>query len=451
MARNPVERSGGPTARPRAIEWLVRVTGAPALEAQQWRVLGLVSIATLFGQYDRAIFTLALPQIQAGLGIAEGEIGMLAALVRLGALPAFAIALAADRLGRRGVLIGTIVAYTLVTGLTMLAPDARSFVALQFVAGALTQAEVLVAIVVLCETLPAAHRGWGIGALFALQGVGVGLAALLLPLVGLDDDAWRGLYGVGLLPLLLVAWWRRGLPETDRFARWQRERVAAEADAPQLARGPLLALLRAYPGRLALLCGVIFLLAASGAAADFFGVKYLQEARGWKPGHITMLYLGGGAFGLAGALVAGRVGDRFGRKRTAVLFSLAVAVFPLLFYRSEGIGLAPIWVLMVFALLGQDTLLATYGAELFPTSHRTTAAGARMLVGTGAAALGLAAESLLYGWLGSHWSAISVLLCGLFAVPLVIAAAFPETAGRTLEEIAPERLHRVPRPEKEPA
>lgn len=60
-------------------------------------------------------------------------------------------------------------------------------------------------------------------------------------------------------------------------------------------------------------------------------------------------------------------------------------------------------------------------------------------------------KAVLYGWIGSHGSAISVLLCGLLAVPVVIAAVFPETAGRTLEELAPERPPRVPRPVKEPA
>lgn len=53
MAWIPVEQPGGATAGRRASEWLVRVTGAPALDAQQWRVVGLVSIGTLFGQYDR--------------------------------------------------------------------------------------------------------------------------------------------------------------------------------------------------------------------------------------------------------------------------------------------------------------------------------------------------------------------------------------------------------------
>jgi hypothetical protein len=51
----------------------------------------------------------------------------------------------------------------------------------------------------------------------------------------------------------------------------------------------------------------------------------------------------------------------------------------------------------------------------------------------------LALESLLYRALGSHWEAVSLMLAGALVAPLIVALAFPETAGRTLEEISPEQ------------
>lgn len=68
-------------------------------------------------------------------------------------------------------------------------------------------------------------------------------------------------------------------------------------------------------------------------------------------------------------------------------------------------------------------------------------AGIYRSASTAGGAPGRAVESLLYGWLGSHWSAVSVLLCLILLVPLAIRLGFPETARRTLEEIAPERAH----------
>src|SRR5512144_3200224 len=107
------------------VAWFIR--DPPPLTTRQWQVLGLISVAALFDQYDRALFALALPRIQLSLGIGEADVGWLGSIVRLGALPAFFATVAADRIGRRRVLLATIVGYTVCTAATALAPDARSF------------------------------------------------------------------------------------------------------------------------------------------------------------------------------------------------------------------------------------------------------------------------------------------------------------------------------------
>jgi putative MFS transporter len=366
---------------------------------------------------------------------------MLGAVVRLGALPALAITVLADRLGRRRTLLATVLGYTALTGATAAAPDTASFVALQTLATTFAQAEILLAVVVIAEELDDAHRGFGIGVFFALEALGVGLAAALLPLVDATPLGWRALYLVGLGPLLLLAWWRRSLPETRRFTVYADGLPRAPRSRRALV-APLRELWHAYPGRLAALLAAVACFAGGGAAADFMGPKYLQDAHGWSPTDVTKLFLVGGALGLCGSLVAGRASDRLGRRRLAVLFAGATPLFAMAFYNAEGWPMALAWIFLVFGALGWDTLLSAYAAELFPTSHRATAAGARLVTGSVFAVLGLAAESALYGILGSHWRAVSVLLVASLAVPCVVALAFPETAGRRLEEIAPERAQR---------
>ena len=76
--------------------------------------------------------------------------------------------------------------------------------------------------------------------------------------------------------------------------------------------------------------------------------------------------------------------------------------------------------------------------ELFPTSYRSTSSGARMILGTLGGVLGLYVESILFGIFGSHWTAISIMVVFALAGPLIVLAFFPETSGRTLEEISPE-------------
>lgn len=421
--------------RPRWLRVAPFLGTPPALTARQWRVLGLVSIATLFDQYDRALFALALPKIQASLAIAEADVGYLASIVRLGSLPAFLAAVAADRLGRRRVLLITILGYTLFTGLTAVAPDTRSFITFQFLAHIFTAAELLLAVVIIAEELDPAVRGWGIGALFAIQACGVGVAALLFPLVEWLGLGWRALYAVGLGPLAVIAYWRRTLPETARFEARAR-RLASEES---MALAPLLALVRAYPGRFAAVAAVTFVFAGGGAAADFLSPKYLQDAHGWSPAAVATLYIFGGALGIAGSVFAGRLSDRRGRRPVTVAFGVAVLTLAICFYNARGVWLSPIWIAMIFALMGHEVLLNSFGAELFPTSYRSTASGARAVIATIGAALGLALESSLYHLCGSHWTAVSVLLASALLAPLLVAVTFPETAGRSLEEIAPEQ------------
>ena len=45
---------------------------------------------------------------------------------------------------------------------------------------------------------------------------------------------------------------------------------------------------------------------------------------------------------------------------------------------------------------------------------------------------------MLFGVLGSNWAAVTVLAGLMVLVPVIVLTLFPETARRSLEEIAPE-------------
>lgn len=408
----------------------------PALTRHQWQVLGLLGLASLFDQYDLQLFSLALKQIQADLAIPEAQLGELGAIVRLGAVPAFLFAVVADRLGRRRVLLFTIVAYTLLTGATAFAQDAVTFVVLQFLARTFAVAELLLAFVVIVEELDPDARGWGVGALTALAACGNGLAISLFSLVDVLPGGWRSLYLVGLIPLAWVAWMRRKLPETRRFVVQQEEQESQ--GAVEWLR-PVVDLVRMYPGRMLAVGSVIFLLNFAENAAGFFGPKYLQEAHGWAPWHYSLMGIAGGFIGIMGGPLAGRLSDRYGRKVVVSTFLFAAPVAIVGFYQAFGWALVPLWIVMVFSMMAGGVVLSAYGNELFPTSYRSTAAGARVLIGTVGGALGLLTESALFGVLGSHWNAISWMVLLALLAPFIVLRFFPETRGRELEETAPEK------------
>jgi MFS family permease len=408
----------------------------PALTRRQWSLLGLVSLVSMFEQYDVYLFSLNLAHIQRELGIDESQLGLLGGLVRAGALGAVLVTLAADRFGRRRLLLITVLAYTLFTGATAFAPNAAWFVVCQMLARVFAAAETLLAVVVIAEEFDPEHRGWGIGALGAITACGAGMAGLLFGFVDALPGGWRALYAIGLVPLLVLAWWRRSMPETERFMALERERGAALRTAPAL--GPGLKLLRSYPGRLLALCSAVLLLGIATAPAMFFAPKYLQDVHGWSPGGVAALTLGGGFFAIIGNPLAGWLSDRYGRRPITGLFLVLAATGAIAFYATGAPLVGALWVLLIFGHMGSEVTLAAYGAELFPTSQRSTASGVRAFATTLGIVGGLGAVSLLFGVLGSNWAAIMALGALVLLAPVIVWLGFPETSGRSLEEIAPE-------------
>ena len=326
--------------------------------------------------------------------------------------------------------------YTVLTGATAFAPDVKTFVILQFFARTFAVGELILAYVVIAEELDPETRGWGAGALTALAACGSGLALTLFGLVDVLPMGWRALYLVGLIPLAMVAWMRRSLPETNRF-QMQKEATAEKSGESFLK--PIVDLMRMYPRRILGICAVIFLLSFSSESAGFFGPKYLQEEHGWLPWHYSIMGIFGGFIGVIGGPYAGRLSDRYGRKKIAAIFLAANPILVIAFYQLFGWALVPIWVGMVFSGMAAVVVLNIFGNELFPTSYRSTASGTRVIFGTLGGALSLMTESILFGIMGSHWNALSVMVIGSLAAPLMVLWMFPETSGRVLEEISPEK------------
>jgi predicted MFS family arabinose efflux permease len=249
--------------------------------------------------------------------------------------------------------------------------------------------------------------------------------------VNLLPYGWRALYVIGALPLFAVAYLRRHLPETERFAK--REGIGSKsAQALRLVRD----IARQYPRRVAL---VVIAASAFGFAispATVLAQKYLQDSYQYSPGEVTMLLIPGGLIGLALAILAGRLSDRVGRKPMAFAIVSLVAVCFFLFYNgAPGWAIPLLWILAFFGFFSGDALIAGFALEIVPTQYRATVSGLRYMLEISFGAVALALEGVLYDMLGSHSAAIQVLLA---AIPITLIAILflPEPAGRTLEEMA---------------
>jgi MFS family permease len=416
------------SARPR-VPFIAR--RFPPFSPRQWRVFAISTTAGFFDNYDSALLSLALRQIQRGLGIAEARLGATLSLIRVGYLASLALSPLADVFGRRQLLLYTIIGYTIFTGLTAAAPGTRSFVAAQLVARAFSGAEATVSLVILAEEVDAAVRGWALGMQGALSVSGYGLAAIVFAMIRIIPFGWRGLYALALFPLVLIIPLRRMLPESRRFERERRVQIMRPG-----ILAPLRGLLSSQSTRLLSVFAVVFVGSMAGGAVGFFVPKYLQEVHHWSPARVSSLYVFGGALGIIGNIAAGRISDRFGRRVTGPIFIALEAVLAYQLYAIPTGAVVILWIGWLFCDQAGLTVSNAYSAELFPTAFRSAAAGTLYVARFGGGALGLLTEGILYGVVGSHWAAIRILTSCWLLTAALMYLLFPETARRELEEIA---------------
>src|SRR4051794_27333409 len=123
------------------------------LEPQHLRVLGMVSLALLFEEYDASMLTSALKHIAHALGMAEQDLPLYLAIIRLGAVPAFFVVPIADRIGRRPVFIASTAALGLMTFASAFAQSSLQFVTLQALARTFFVTSTAVTFVIVTEEL----------------------------------------------------------------------------------------------------------------------------------------------------------------------------------------------------------------------------------------------------------------------------------------------------------
>lgn len=467
-----------------------RPEGAPAPGVEAERIDGyliflflLLSTATLFDGFDAAMLTVAAPDVRATLGIDLGEWGYLFAFTRLGMIASFVFLLAADRVGRRRLMMWTIVGFALCNAAAGFSTGKVEFALWQFLARIFLTAEYALAVIVVGEEFPARYRGAAIAILTSFATLGVMLIAKLQPYILLPDCVsgtlaagdcvapasnalrdggqavvalvqtwlgrpvdgadWRVLYVLGMAPLLLVIFLRVALRETRRFTAEQERRAAAPALAFraalraewQKARIPWQPRFRRRTFLVALLWNCVHLVTAPSVA---YWVIFAREELGFSYALLGNIIFWGYAGGFVGNFFAGYLIERIGRRFTvSTLYAFsAVAIYLLFQVRSEE-GQYLWMILTVFGFGAANTATHVYASELFPTAIRATGYGwTTNLFGRISEFATPALIGLLIASAGlSISTAVALVAVGPVLGAILVWAFAPETRGLTLEEV----------------
>jgi MFS family permease len=412
--RRPTERAtSSPGAQP---------TWAPPdrLTPRQVLVLGLLGAASMSSAFVNTLFTQTVNFAADDFHISESGQGIAGVIVRCGIVLALPIAIAADRVGRRRMIVLVAWLAPACAALGAVAPNFTVLVATQTVGRPLGLALDMLVAVVATEEMPRNSRAYAVSVLAMASGLGAGVAVAILPVADLGASGWRLVYVATLIWLLVAADLARRLPETERFEK-------PHAVAPRLARG-----------RFALIGVVAFLANVFVAPASFFQNRYLRDIRGYSAAEIAAFTLCTATPAGLGLVIGGRLADVTGRRR---VFALSLPVGTTLLVMSFVVGGPAMWACAFGGgLLGGVAFpaLAVYRTELFPTGNRGRAAGFVTALALVGGSLGLVATGELVdrGW--SYGEVMVMLALAQVVTAAIVVLSYPETAHRDLDELNPE-------------
>jgi MFS family permease len=390
----------------------------------QRRTLLAAGLGWMLDAFDVMLYSIVLATLMREFGMNKSTAGLLNTLTLIAsAIGSFGFGFLADRLGRRRMLSLSILTYSLFTFACGFSTSVTMLAVLRFCLGLGMGGEWNSGATLVAETWPSEWRGRALGLVQSSWAIGYALAAIVAQLV-LARTTWRWVFFIGVLPALVTLWIQHDVPEPEIWRKSRQERPAEGLWKTATPRILVLMVMNAFGmfawwGLFTWIPAYLALPLAKGgrnfSLLDFTSFLTVLNLCGMWPGYILFGY----------------VADRFGRKRSMVVYLFLAAISAPLFAMARD----PAWILFtasVTAFFGTGffTGSAIIGSELFPTPIRATALGISYNTARGLSAF----APFAIGSLGERYGlSFSFYACGVaFLLAGITALWVPETRGTEL-------------------
>ena len=354
-----------------------------ALEFFDYFLIGFV-LAFLIGPWKLTFGQSAIVLMSSGVGAIIG---------------AYVWGWLADRIGRRKVFIGTVLNFSIATGLLYFTPDNGwiYLAIMRFFVGVGVGGLYCVDLPLVQEFMPSSKRGWVGGIVTCVIPLGVGLGAVMGALVGSGE--WRLLFAIGVLPALLVLLVRLWVPESPRWlcrqGRYEEARkslawalqmepsalpLPTAADAGPIIKSNWLDLFK-YPRSL-----IVSWLGNAGAQTGVYGITL------WAPSLFVLLLkvtpqeaakmmILLSVFGFVGRLSFSFFSELMGRRNAGGLLGFGAGVLTIVAgynYDATLLGVSAFWLILAVTFFFADggfAIVGPYAAEVWPSHLRTSGMG----------------------------------------------------------------------------
>ncbi|MDQ7093598.1 MFS transporter [Desulfosporosinus sp. PR] len=375
-------------------------------------IFSVVFIALIIDGFDQAVYGAALPVLMKELNLSSTVSGLLGSASLWGAVVgALVIGYLSDKVGRRIMIVASVLLYVIFTALcAAVAHNVYFFAAARFLAGMGIAAISPITSSILSEFTPKSSRRFLLAT--SITGINTGqlatslIAIVLIPLIG-----WRGLFGVSILGLIIIPFLLK-IPETMILAlkKESKSNIASVltkadpgfvpqaddeyvVDTVQTVKQSVMVLFKDGMAWNTILIWIMF----------FVNMFIISSMLVWLPKIITLmgyslnsalllnalLYLGL----ILGGILSGKVAQKIGYKKSLVFYYIVNAVFIFLMtIKSTTIVFGVLLFLLGFTLCAQ-TLIYPFASANYPMSARGTGLG----FGAGVTRLGGALSPIVIG------------------------------------------------------
>lgn len=439
----------------------------------QTRLLFMGGLGYTFDAMDGAVIAFVLAAIITRWHLTDGETGLLGSALLIGYLVgAFLSGTLGDLIGRRKIVVWSLGFYSIATLISAFAGNWEFFFVFRVLAGIGTGAQSAIIAPYLSEFINSKVRGRYVGALAGFFSFGFVFAALLgYFVIPTSPIGWRLVIIITALPVLLLIWWRRGLPESPRWLLSRHRDAEAYKVVDQLEND----VLRATGKPLPRVEHVVSEDALSAGVGGTFKENLASLWRGRTVRITTMMWVLWFAITFAyygfftwiptllvklgltitksfsysiiiylaqipGYYSAAWLNERFGRKYTIVLYMALGAVSALLMalYHSN-IEIVIFGFCLSFFMNGSYAGIYAYTPEVYPTPYRTTGMGTASAVGRVGGILAPLIIGFTFARIGfGGVFAVSTIVLALGVI--LVAWLGIDTRAKTLERIMAEQL-----------
>jgi len=390
------------------------------LTANQWKIAFAATIGDMLDFFDFGLIAFVLAFIVKDWHLTFGQSGLI--LLASGISAPFGSLLwgwAADKIGRRKAMIGTVLNTSIATGAMALTPEHAwiYLVICRFFVGFGVTGMYSVDITIVQEFVPTARRGWLTGLTTTMLPAGSLLGAVLAAYATLYIG-WRGLFAVGLLPAFLTLYIRAWVPESPywlvRMGRFEEARRslawALQMDLKDITlpatRTPVeqtrwLELFR-YPR--SILGGALTGLSQTGGVGlGLWQVTLLVMVLQITPPQASQLGIWIALAAIAGRFLCSWISDAWGRRAGGVFSCLTAAVCMALAGYMHSVFIAGVSMFYVMLLLqsffgsGNYSIVGPYMGELWPSRLRGSGMGFVYGIGNLGKFIGPAGLALIAG------------------------------------------------------